>query len=54
VHRPAESRDIHKKDMNQKGILDPLLVIYTPMTYGIKTKYTDFHIYIQESTQYTI
>lgn len=42
------------KDMNQKGILDPLVIIYTPMTYSIKTKYTDLHIYVHGSTQCTI
>lgn len=43
--------------MNQEGILDPLVIIYTPMTYSIKTKYTDFHIYThmdQHSAQFKV
>jgi len=54
VHSSTESRDIQNKNMSPKGILDPSVIIYTTMTYSIKTKYTDFHIYIHGSTQCTI
>lgn len=50
-------RHVQNKDIKQKGILDPLVIIYTPVTYGIKTKYTDFHIYIymdQHSAQFQV